>query len=115
VEQEIRYRGQLLGFHPSRAAAEEHARKHHGWGRAPETSRADHEIEDIDNLTIEPRRPVSLLCRGALCDTFHTREDAAAHRDKAHASMLSSRLPPGLRYELAQEKIEDVWTIEGAA
>ena len=77
MEVELRYRGDLLGFHASREAAEAYAKKHHGWGRARGAPPAsDAHVVDPESLTIEPRRPVSLFCRGNLVDTFGSEPDA---------------------------------------
>jgi hypothetical protein len=62
---ELRQRGWLLGFHADEAAARTHLAAHY----------ADH--EDQASFTIEPRRPVSLYCRGTLVDTCHSLDDAA--------------------------------------
>jgi len=74
-QHELRYRGELLGFHPSREAAEAHAREHHGYGRqSGEPRLAQHHAQDPEALSIEPRRPLSLFVRGNLVDTFTSRD-----------------------------------------
>jgi|GEM_PF-3066315 len=78
MEFELRYRGDLLSFHGSRVAAEHHAEEHHGYGRAPGAPRGASDVEDPESLTIEPRRPVSLFCRGNLVGTFASELDAQA-------------------------------------
>lgn len=85
MRHELRYRGQLLGFHASREAAEAHAKEHHGWGRAEGAPRPDHHIEDIHELTIEEARPVHLYCRGNLVDTYLTAQGAHAAKAKLAA------------------------------
>ena len=64
TEYELRYRGGLLGVHPSLDAAKAHKAKHHA------------DVEDQHELTTEPARPVRLFCRGNLVETFHDPEDA---------------------------------------
>ena len=76
MQHELRYRGELLGFHASREAAESHAREHHGYGRKPDEPRqAEHHAQDPEALSIEPRRPLSLFVRGNLVDTFTSRDE----------------------------------------
>lgn len=67
TETELRYRGGLLGIHPTLAAANDHKAKHHA------------DIEDQSELTTEPARPVRLFCRGNLVETFLTTEGAQAY------------------------------------
>lgn len=78
TEQEVRYKGELLGFHPSREAAESHVQEHHTGTTHMGEKRLPHHVENADDITIEPRRPIELHCRGNLVDTFHTREGAEA-------------------------------------
>lgn len=91
MDYEARYRGELLGHWPSEEAARAHAREHFTGGKP------DVHVQDPDNFTIEPRRPVELRCRGNLVDTFHTREGAEAQRAK-----LATKEAPA-----------KVWTIAG--
>jgi len=87
---ELRYRGDLLGFHPSKEAAEQHARLHHGLGVR---DKEDHHVEDEDELSIEPRRPVTLFCRGSIVDTFDTDSEATGARDDLVKESRGSRRP----------------------
>jgi hypothetical protein len=83
MEHELRYRGELLGFHPSREAAESHAREHHGYGRKPnEPRQAQHHVQDPESITIEPRRPITLFVSGNLVDSFMSREDGEVAIDR---------------------------------
>jgi len=93
MEYELRYRGDLLGIHPSQAAAEAHAQTHHGYGRSTDRVRKPTEVEDPERLTIEPRRPVSVFCNGDLLSTFLSESDAerAIEARIAHVRALRPR------------------------
>jgi hypothetical protein len=88
---ELRYRGQLLGFHDGEDVARAHVEAHHAG------------IEDKDSLIIEPRRPVELYCRGTLVDTFHTVEGAHAVQAKSE----SERAPESV-WLIVDTRTEDV-------
>ena len=81
MQHELRYRGELLGFHESAEAAAAHARAEHGFGRPQGQKRTNTQVEDPEALTIEPRRVLSLYVNGRLVDTFHTQEAGQAAVD----------------------------------
>lgn len=89
---ELRYRGELLGFHPSEDEAYAHAREHHG---LDVDTKKDTHVADPEALSIEPRRPVSLHVRGNLVDTFHTLEGGreAVKRMQESAKARAERDP----------------------
>jgi len=65
---EIRHQGRLLGHWDSEAEARAHAKEHY----------AHYE----GGVSVAPRRPVELLCRGNLVDTFDDRTSAELERDR---------------------------------
>lgn len=104
TEHELRYRGHLLGFHPSLEAARAHAAKHHA------------DIVDKEQVTVEPARPVRLFCRGVLADTFLTKEDAHAALKKKTTALAPANawLVVDLR-ELGAATLHDVLALHAAA
>jgi hypothetical protein len=68
-EAEVRYHGRLVATFDSTELAQAYVER-----------RLAHELEgpafDRAALTVAPRRPVSLFCRGTLVDTFHDEQDA---------------------------------------
>jgi hypothetical protein len=84
---ELRYRGDLLGFHDSEALAREHAAKHHA------------DVEDQASLTVEARRPFALVCNGNLVDTFLSASDA----EKFIAARLASIRLAAVRARMTRE------------
>ena len=94
MQYELRYRGDLLGFHPSKEAAESHATKQYGYGRAKDAPRSASMVDDPENVTIEPRRPVSLFCRGNLVETFVAEDAADAFVARHIESLKASSMHP---------------------
>ncbi len=72
----IRYRGERLSLHPTRAAALEHARTHHGLRSSQEQRSDEHHVHDVDNLTVEPEGDFPIYCRGNLVDAYRTEQGA---------------------------------------
>lgn len=72
---EVRYKGALIEHFETESEAQGYR-----------TRRLSHEVEGpafaAKDLTVGPRRPVSLFCHGNLVDTFVSDGDATAHRDK---------------------------------
>lgn len=67
---ELRFRGELLGFHPDEGSAHDHLSKHY----------KEHFLSGMeDDFTVTPRRAHSLYCRGSLVDTFDSSADAEKH------------------------------------
>ena len=70
---ELRFRGELLGFHADETSARAHLDKHY----------KDHAEAGLEgDFTIAPRRAHSLFCRGSLVDTFDEYDAANAHAAK---------------------------------
>lgn len=75
MEHEIRYRGELLGFHPSKEEAEKHLAEHHT-GTSGTDNRLQHHSQTPEDFVIQPRQAFELRCRGNLVDTFSSEDEA---------------------------------------